>query len=124
MKEKMKLEDEAALLWPLLTFAARNQEILSYARLDSLTGIAQQGLGEPLGLIYFYCEKKNLPALNSIVVKRDTGKPGIGYPGNLVEILFEQARVFVYDWKDQHTPVPRAADFRPFLPKLKRYSTI
>lgn len=121
MKERMKLEDKATLIWPVLTFAARNQQILSYARLSSLTGIAQQGLGKPLGLIHFYCEKRKYPILNSIVVRRRTGKPGQGYPGNQVDILFEQARVSVYDWSDKHTPVPRAASFREYLPKLNRY---
>lgn len=106
-----------------MTFAARNQQILSYARLHSLTGIAQQGLGEPLGLIHFYCEKKKYPILNSLVVRRSTGKPGHGYPGNQVEILFDQARVFVYDWSHKHTPVPRPASFREFLPQLSRYKT-
>lgn len=117
----MKLEDEATLIWPVLIFAARNQQILSYARVNALTGIAQQGLGEPLGLIYFYCQKKKYPALNSIVVKRETGKPGHGYPGSAVDILFEQTKVFVFDWSHQHTPVPRAASFREFITNLKRF---
>jgi hypothetical protein len=51
-KQRMSQADQAVLLWPMLALAAQNEQILSYARVAGLTGIAQQGLGEALNLIH------------------------------------------------------------------------
>jgi len=45
-KQQMTLSEQAALMWPMLALAARNQQILSYAAVEGFTGIARQGLGE------------------------------------------------------------------------------
>jgi hypothetical protein len=109
---QMTQPEQAVLLWPLLALAAHNQQILSYSDVQGFTGIAQHGLGESLGLIHRYCERQHFPCLNVIVVKRDTGLPGDGFPRKDVtpeEIFVEQARVFVFDWSSKEKP--RSSDF-------------
>ncbi len=109
----MTQPEQAVLLWPLLTLAARNQQILSYSDVQGFTGIAQHGLGQSLGLIHHYCERQHFPCLNVIVVNRDTGLPGEGLPGKKdmtpEQIFIEQSRVFVFDWSSKEKP--RANDF-------------
>ncbi len=107
-KQRMSQADQAVLLWPMLALAARNQQILSYARVAGLTGIAQQGLGEALNLIHQFCKRRGYPLLNSLVVSRETGLPGEGFPEKLdpVQIFAEQAKVFVFDWSGHDKPRP------------------
>jgi hypothetical protein len=107
----MTQSEQAVLIWPVLALAARTQQILSYSDLQGLTGIARQGLGTPLGLIHAYCKRREFPLLNSIVVNRETGRPGEGFPENMppVEVMVEQARVFVFDWSSRDKP--RSSDF-------------
>ncbi len=111
-KQRMSQADQAVLLWPMLALAAQNEQILSYARVAGLTGIAQQGLGEALNLIHQYCKKRGYPLLNSLVVSRETGLPGDGFPekiDNPGQIFVEQAKVFVFDWSGKDKP--RSQDF-------------
>lgn len=108
----MTQPEQAVLLWPMLTLAAHNQQILSYADVQGFTGIVQQGLSEALGLIHRYCEGQHFPCLNVIVVKRETGLPGDGFPRKDVtpeKIFVEQVRTFVFDWPSKHKP--RREDF-------------
>jgi hypothetical protein len=109
----MTQAEQAVLLWPVLALAARNQQILSYADVQGFTGIVQQGLGAPLGLIHRYCEHQRFPHLNLIVVSRDSGRPGEGVPEGedmtLERVFVEQARVFVFDWSSKDKP--RLNDF-------------
>jgi hypothetical protein len=108
----MTQPEQAVLLWPVLVLAAHNQQILSYSDVQGFTGIVQQGLADSLGLIHRYCERQHFPCLNVIVVKRDTGLPGDGFPGKDVtpeKIFVEQARAFVFDWPSKHKP--RREDF-------------
>ena|SRR5215813_5997590 len=107
-KQQLTQAEQAMLLWPMLLLAARNQEILSYARVASLTGIAQQGLGQPLGLIHDYCKRKHLPYLNCLVVSRETGLPGEAFPEDWepARVLVEQSKVFVFDWAGNEKPRP------------------
>jgi hypothetical protein len=109
----MNQPEQAVLLWPLLALAAQMQQILSYSDVQGYTGIAQQGLGDPLGLIHRYCERQHFPLLNLIVVNRDTGLPGEGVPGKGMtpeQVLVEQARVFVFDWSGKDKPRSQAFD--------------
>jgi len=110
--ERMTQADQAVLLWPMLLLAARNQQILSYARVAGLTGIAQQGLGKALGLIHHYCRRRGYPLLNCLVISRDKGLPGEGLPEEMdpVQVLIEQSKVFVFDWSSHDKP--RARDFQ------------
>jgi hypothetical protein len=50
--------------------------------------------------------------LNSLVVSRETGLPGEGFPEqveNPTQIFVEQAMVFVFDWSGKDKP--RSQDF-------------
>jgi hypothetical protein len=50
--------------------------------------------------------------LNSLVVSRETGLPGDGFPekiDNSGQIFVEQAKVFVFDWSGKDKP--RSQDF-------------
>jgi hypothetical protein len=109
---QMTQPEQAVLIWPVLAFAARTQQVLSYSDLEGFTGIAAAGLGKPLGLIHHYCERKKYPLLNLIVVQRDSGLPGEGVPGKGMtptEILVEQSKVYVFDWSGRDKP--RSDDF-------------
>jgi hypothetical protein len=111
-KQQMTLSEQAALMWPMLALAARNQQILSYAAVEGFTGIARQGLGESLGLIHGYCKGHGFPYLNVLVVSQVTGLPGEGFPEKMepVQILAEQAKVFVFDWYAHDKPRPQDFD--------------
>ena len=111
--EKMALSqaEQAVRVWQMLVLAARNQQLLSYARVASFTGIAQQGLTEALELIHTYCRKNNYPLLNCLVVSRETGLPGEEFPEKMdrVAMKVEQAKVFDFDWARREKP--EAYDF-------------
>ena len=101
------------MLWPLLAFAARSQEILSYNDVQGFTGIDQRGLAKSLGMIHRYCQRYGYPFLNVIVVTRKFGLPGHGIPAKGMsqqDMLNERSRVFVFDWSSK--PKPRARDFK------------
>src|SRR5437879_9739933 len=100
---KMTHADQAVLIWSVLALSAQMQRILTYGELAGFTGIAQQGLGEPLFLIDAYCERKHYPALNAIVVsgvRPNLGFPGEGFQKNwtLKQHLEEVAGVFAFVW--------------------------
>jgi putative restriction endonuclease len=108
----MTQPEQAVLIWPVLALAAREQKILSYSDLAGFTGIAEYGLGEALGLIHAHCERKKWPLLNSIVVLRETGVPGGGFPAKNMtpmEVSVMQSRVFLFDWSGHDKP--RVHDF-------------
>jgi hypothetical protein len=111
-KQRLTQAEQAMLLWPMLALAARNQQILSYAGVAGLTGIAQQGLGEALNLIHQYCKQRGYPVLNCLVVSREMGLPGEGFPEKTdpVPIFAEQAKVFVFDWSGHDKPRPQDFD--------------
>ena len=90
----------------MLVLAARNQQLLSYARVASFTGIAKEGLTDTLGLIHSYCRKNNYPLLNCQVVSRATGLPAEDFPEKMdrVAMKVEQAKVFDYDWARREKP--------------------
>ena len=61
--------------------ADRSDDLLiSYGELAKRMGVKHrrrgQNLGNPLGLVGEYCRMNDLPTLNSIVIRQDTGVPG------------------------------------------------
>ena len=106
--EKMELSqaEQAVRVWEMLVLAARNQQLLSYARVASFTGIAKEGLTDTLELIHSYCRKYNYPLLNCLVVSRATGLPAEDFPEKMdrVAMKVEQAKVFDYDWARREKP--------------------
>jgi hypothetical protein len=76
--------------------------------IEQLTGLDKRGVGVCLGPIQAYCKRHELPPLTSIVVKQETGLPGLGFTA-ATAVLPAQARVFVFDWLSRK--VPRPDDF-------------
>ncbi|HEV2488894.1 MAG TPA: hypothetical protein VGT03_03730 [Candidatus Acidoferrales bacterium] len=107
---------QAMLIWPVLSFAARMQRVLTYGDIQGLTGIARIGQGQALGLIHDYCKRKHYPLLNTIAVLgqgEGVGFPSHGEPEQMsqVQYLEERARVFAFDWTSTAVDKPRPEDF-------------
>lgn len=65
---------------------------------------AQGVLAAVLGHIAFYCEDNDLPPLNAIVVGKQPGRPGRGYPTDPIKVDEERERVYRYDWYNVYPP--------------------
>lgn len=102
-KVKLTAPERAARVWQMLVLAARNQQLLSHARVSSFTGIPQEELAEALERIHRYCKSNHYPLLNCLVVDRATGLPGDEFPEKLDRLAMkvEQAKVFDFDWRPQ-----------------------
>jgi hypothetical protein len=113
-KQHITQAEQAVLMWPMLVLAARSQQILSYSAVEGFTGIVRQGQHTALGLIHAYCKKRGWPLLNALVVNQDSGLPGEGFPEKMepVQILTEQAKVFVFDWSGHDKPRPQDFDIQ------------
>jgi hypothetical protein len=100
--------EQAMLIWPVLSLAAKLQRVLTYGEVEGMTGIPPHGQAHALGLIHSYCKGKKYPALNAIVVLASSGFPGAGFPENMTEseLLIERARVFAFDWSSKDKPRP------------------
>lgn len=107
----MTQHEQAASIWPVLAFAARMQRFLTYSDVEGLTGIPRYGQNNALFLIFSYCNKREYPLLNSIVVNQDTGFPGDEHPKKMTseQYLVERAKVFAFNWTTKDKP--SAADF-------------
>jgi hypothetical protein len=110
----MKLEERAALVWPVLCYAAVHRQTMNYGVAGNLSGMAPSGMGTVLDYVFHYCKAKKLPYLNVIVVSKETGKPGEGYPG-ISDLHKETERVFAFDWLS--TGPPSAADLLATHPR-------
>jgi hypothetical protein len=102
----MTQPDQAVLFWPVLALAARMQRVLTYTELEGFTGVPRYGQNRALHLIFLYCEKNELPLLNSIVVSQDSGFPGDEHPKKLTpeQFLVERARVYAFNWSSAVKP--------------------
>jgi hypothetical protein len=84
----------------ILIGLAANHQMIEYRQLcrQMKFGISPM-LSNPLGHIVNWCIRKGLPALTSLVVEKETGKPShrwtVGW-GN--EFSAELQRVFAFDW--------------------------
>jgi hypothetical protein len=107
--------DQTACIWPLLVFAAKNRQVLTYDLLGRLIGVPKSDLGRLLEPIQSHCILKALPPLTSIVVRARTGMPGEGFiaADNLPQA---QAETFLFDWLNY--PVPSREDYREAVEKL------
>ena len=102
--------------WPLLAWAAKNQQILTYDDIHKLTGMARNGVGTTtLGPIKRYCHDLGLPILTVIVVNQNDGKPGDGIQPEVEpeNATTEQMRVHRHDWMAEKPP--KAEDLQPFV---------
>ncbi len=104
----MKLEERAQQVWPILTQAARNRQLLTYTQVAERIGMAPQGMGQILARIMWYCDQNGLPPLTVLVVQRETGKPGPGLT-TTGDVDRDREAVFERNW-DAQLP-PAASDF-------------
>jgi len=105
----MRVAERAAQIWPVLTSAANNRQILTYDIVARLIGVPRPALGQLLEPIQSYCLSHKLPALSILVVSQDTGMPGTGFIA-ASDIPAEQARVFREKWLDRGCPSPEDFD--------------
>lgn len=116
-------EQSALQIWSVLVLAARNQQILSYSRMEHITGIHRNFQAKILGRIEAYCrrQKPPLPMLTAILVNEEDGVPGSLFPGYkgadgkikpevFIDLYREQSRVFIYDWLRANAPT--VTDFK------------
>jgi hypothetical protein len=101
----MTVPQRATQIWPILTLAASNKQILTYDFLAKLIGVPPPALGQLLEPIQSYCLMKNLPPLTILVVSKKTGLPGSGFSA-VSEIPKYQIKVFEYDWLKLRSPGP------------------
>ena len=100
----MKVTERALQIWPVLAWAARNRQTLTYDQLGRLTGVLVPGLGQCLEPIQAYCAERGLPPLTALVVSVSTGLPGAGFTGEAGQVPELQARAFGHDWIAEGCP--------------------
>ena len=99
----MRVAERASQIWPVLAWAAHNRQVLTYEILGRLIGVPRQGLAKLLEPIQSYCLRNRLEPLTILVVRQDTGMPGVGFVA-AQDISATQARVFAYDWVKHGCP--------------------
>jgi len=91
----------------LIGCAARRQTVtygelaerLGYKKADGGPGVTGGGvIGNRLAPLMFWCKQNNLPALTSLVVREDTGMPGLGIYLDPSEVPSAQEKVYAFDW--------------------------
>lgn len=105
----MTVADWASRIWPVLTLAASNHQVLTYDKLAKLVGQVRPALGQCLEPIQSYCLLNELPALTSIVVSEKTGLPGTGFTA-AADVPRTQMSVFSHNWLK--TKVPSGSDLK------------
>lgn len=101
----MRIPERAAQIWPILSLAAWNRQVLTYDLVGKLIGVPRQGLGRLLEPIQSYCLVKGLPPLTILVVSEETGIPGTGFVA-AADIPRTQVKVFSHDWLSHDVPSP------------------
>jgi hypothetical protein len=98
----MLSHQRAAQIWPLLTWAATNRQVLSYDLVGTLIGVPRYALAQLLEPIQSHCILNKLPALTVLVVDKD-GYPGTGFIA-ASDVPAEQQRVFRHEWLKDKVP--------------------
>ena len=86
----------------------RSQRTMNYGDLATKMGMDSRagiGLGRELGIVGYFCVQNGLPAINNIVVNRETGVPGVGVVTRKCKtIRHEQVDSFKTDWFEFRVP--------------------
>src|SRR5689334_3091328 len=93
----MTVGQRAVQIWPLLAWAARNRQVLTYTIVAKAIGVPPVALGKLLEPIQSYCREHGLKPLTILVVQYDTGVPGTGFIA-AEDIPRVQGEVFQFDW--------------------------
>jgi len=89
----------AVQIWQILISKAHNRQTITYGILADLLGFKRADvLANKLGHIMNFCRQNNLPHLTVLVVNKETGKPGDGFPKIVDDFDVEREKVFKYDW--------------------------
>lgn len=111
----MKDHERAMQAWSALALAATNRQILTYEMLAQAVGVPARGLANILDHVALYCKHRGFPALTTIVVRRDKGRPGSGFWAvEPQRFPLELMRVFDHDWL-----VPKSAPTPELLDQLR-----
>ena len=105
----MTTNERALQIWQILISAAHNRQVLTYEIVGKLTGLQPLGLANFLNPILHYCARNQLPMLPILVVSKDTGQPGQGFPEG-IDWDGERERVFAHNWFKMKPPT--ADDFK------------
>ncbi len=112
------IHDRAAHIWqilvPWVTWKMKDQMrpgLITYGRLAEELGYSPQAgrtLAKPLGSLANFCKRESIPALNAVVVRRDTEMAGDGvwtakyeHPEDEVDAVLEHI------WRSYKCPTPR-----------------
>lgn len=122
------IHDRAAHIWqilvPWVTWQMTDQMkpgLITYGRLAEELGYSRQAgrtLANPLGSLANFCERNGIPALNAVVVRRDTNAAGVGLWTAIYERPEDEVEaVLSHVWRSYKTPTPR--QFRTAWEKMQ-----
>ena len=95
----------------ILVGMAMRRETTQYGLIAKETGVASQAVGGLcLDPINRYCQANNFPYLTSIVVSKDTGEPGVNYPGARASLYRDREKVYEFPWLDYAPPTIEESD--------------
>lgn len=96
----------ALQLWQILIAKAANSQFATYGELERILGYKGAGVfAQILGHIMYYCEQNDLPPLTALVVKKKTGRPGLGLTTR-TDLDAGRQNVFRYEWFKLVPPTP------------------
>jgi hypothetical protein len=103
-KDEATIYTRALQLYIFLTFRAKENRLVSYSECCKHMGYKGAGvLGGTLATIAWWCKDNDLPAITSIVVNHEDGKPGPGFTF-AKDIPSEQWKVFTKNWHEFMPP--------------------
>lgn len=103
---RMDRWERASHTWRALVDLACKRETREYGELGEMVGQSfALAVRHPLALIYWHCEREQLPPLTVLVVNKQTGLPSSGF-GKPDRAEFERLceEVFLYDWTSVPNP--------------------
>lgn len=101
-------------VWPILVAAAKRRDTMTYGEVNDRLGMGGAlPIRNALWPIQDLCIENRWPLLTSIVVRKDTGRPGVGCVAFESDLAKVYPQVFAFDW--QNIPRPFSAEFRERL---------
>jgi putative restriction endonuclease len=105
MKPGIDQYERAGRAWPILVECSRNRRTITYGELASKLNLHRRACRFFLGKIQDYNKLNNLPPLQSLVIRKDTRKPGSGYTATTtVNIDKIHEEVFNFNWSKMNNP--------------------
>lgn len=98
-------EHAAGVVWDILANAASKNETVSYSQIAPIIQTNPLSVSRALGPIQDYCIDNKLPPLTSIVIGKNSKKPGGGFIAWDVDDLEQgQQLVYSYNWQAYQNP--------------------